>query len=107
MATATDDTDENVQITVVIKKDQEVVATQSTVLSEVGIYTVVYTATDLSGKQSSLTFEVFVRGEAPQKEPTQDGNGGLGCTSSISAGVYGSMLMLFGAAICLKKKNKR
>ncbi len=108
-ATATDDADENVQITVAIKKGQEVVAAQSAVLNEVGVYTVVYTATDFSGKQSSLTFEVFVKGEAPEKEPTQDssGGGGSGCKSSISAGVCGSMLMLFGAAVCLKKKKEK
>lgn len=109
-ATATDDADENVKITVAIKKGLEVVATQSTALNEVGVYTVVYTATDFSGKQSSLTFEVFVKGEAPEKEPTQDsiggGDGGSGCKSSVSAGVCGSMLILFGTAVCLKKKKE-
>lgn len=106
-ATATDDTDENVQISVAVKKGSETIATQSTVLNEVGIYTVVYTATDISGKQSSLTFEVFVKEEESKKGQTQDGNGSAGCKSSVSASVCGSMLMLLGAAVYLKKKNKR
>lgn len=135
-ATATDNADDNVQISVVIRKGGEDIATESVVLNEVGVYLVVYTATDYAGNMSSVSFEVFVReetdrlpnsfdsGEVPPVEepdtPVEDSSSANdntsapsgnnkpqgGCGSSISVGALGAMTALLGAALVLKRKRK-
>ena len=101
LATATDNADDNVQISVVIRKGGEDIATESTILNEVGVYLVVYTATDFAGNVSSVTFEVFVReetdrlpnsfdsGEVPPL-PEVDDNSGSGDNSTATGNGSGT-----------------
>jgi hypothetical protein len=81
------------------------------------VYTVIYTATDFSGKKSSLTFEVFVKGE-----PTENNDGDTnepevgtsffslifgGCNSSASLGVCGGVAMLATLVLINKKRKNK
>ncbi len=130
VATATDNADSNVQISVVVRKGGEDIATESVILNEVGVYLVVYTAVDFAGNMSNVTFEVFVReetdrlpnsfdsGEVP---PLPDENGGQGnngsstvggdtasdgCGSSLSLGALGALTTLMGVTLFIKRKKK-
>ena len=98
VATATDNCDGTVQVTVQIKKGEQVVANSSTVLTEEGVYTVIYTATDKAGNVSTETFEVVVATVPTVK----------GCNSDITTPLITlSAVCLIAVLVLTKRKIKK
>lgn len=108
-ATALDDADGQVAVSVAVQFNGGTVATSDFVVNEKGVYTVVYTAKDSAGNESIASFEVVV-GENVTHTPTTEmekegGNGlvwlfvGIGGTVVIGGGVCAFIIIR-------KKKNK-
>ena len=111
-ATAKDDVDGDVEVSVVIVFNNVTVATSSFVVNEKGVYTVVYTAKDSAGNEAKEQFDVVVgekQDNSPAIEPDNgnDGNGCNGCNSSLSAIPIGIVFIAVTVVLIVRKKRKK
>ena len=98
VATATDNCDGELPVQVKILKGETVIATDTTVINEEGVFAVIYIATDNAGNVATMQFEVFVKGEAPKPD---------GCSSSLAtSSMLISLIGFVGSALIVKRKKK-
>lgn len=120
-ATATDNVAGSVTVSVEIKSGTTVVSTGEYTPEKVGVYSVVYTASDEAGNTQTLTFEVLVSEQAednhdwtdPAPENSGDSSGGAGsngdsgCGSSVESAFAALGVLFMSAIVCITKNKKQ
>jgi hypothetical protein len=120
-AAATDNVAGSVTVSVEIKSGTTVVATGEYTPEKVGVYSVVYTASDEAGNTQTLTFEVLVSEQAqdnhdwtdPAPENSGDGSnsagndGADGCGSSVETTFAAMATLVVAAIVCITKNKKQ
>lgn len=104
-ATATDSVSGSLTVSVEVRKGTQTIATGETVLSEAGVYTVVYTAIDGAGNMATAVLDVLVKPEPQPQPPIQPEEKGCGGTVTLSALM--GLTTALGAAMYLKKRKNK
>lgn len=104
-ATAIDSVSGSLTVSVEVRKGTQTIATGETVLSEAGVYTVVYTAIDGAGNMATAVLEVLVKPEPQPQPPIQPEE--KGCGGTVTFGALIGLTTALGAAMYLKKRKNK